>query len=85
MKDENSYSFWKNGFDKYGIDTDHCFINHDDYTIYPCNYGDTNTRPASSYPVQRLSLGFQYFDTDLNKSIYFKGNNTWVDSTGTKV
>ena len=82
MKDENSYSFWKNGFDKYGINTDYCFINHSGYIVYPCNYGTTNTRPSSTYPLKRLPLGFQYFDTTLNKVVYFKENNIWVDSMG---
>lgn len=41
--------------------------------------GTTSSRPVD------VSVGFQYFDTDLNKPIWSKGDNTWVDSTGATV
>lgn len=43
-------------------------------------YGTTQQRPATTY----INVGFQYFDTTLNKPIWWAGMN-WVDSTGTSV
>lgn len=43
------------------------------------NYGSTAERP--SQPVN----GLMYFDTTLNKPIWYKGSSTWVDATGTTV
>lgn len=48
--------------------------------------GTTVQRPSYVYPI-----GFEYFDTTLNKPVYAKevdyttGNVTWVDATGTTV
>ena len=42
--------------------------------------GSTADRPTTS-----LVVGQMYFDTTLNKPIWFKGSNTWVDATGTTV
>ena len=39
--------------------------------------GKTAERPKTS-----LVVGQMYFDTNLNKPIWYKGNNQWVDSTG---
>ena len=41
--------------------------------------GTTENRPTTN-----LFVGLQYFDTTLNKPIWYKGNG-WVDSTGTSV
>lgn len=41
------------------------------------NYGNTANRPAAP------NIGFMYFDTTLNKVIFYKEYNTWVDATGT--
>jgi hypothetical protein len=51
---------------------------HSAYTSELVNSGDTASRPAT--PL----IGFSYFDTDLNKPIWFDGTN-WVDATGTTV
>ncbi|WP_262338484.1 hypothetical protein [Lactiplantibacillus plantarum] len=40
--------------------------------------GDTSARPTG------ISAGYQYFDTSLNKPIWYTGTN-WVDATGTTV
>nr|DAG11957.1 MAG TPA: distal tail protein [Bacteriophage sp.] len=40
--------------------------------------GDTVSRPTG------ISAGYQYFDTSLNKPIWYTGKN-WVDATGTTV
>lgn len=42
--------------------------------------GTTMYRPSTS-----VSIGTMYFDTTLNKPIWYKGSNTWVDATGTTV
>jgi len=42
--------------------------------------GTTVNRPTAS-----LVVGQMYYDTTLNKPIWFKGNSTWVDATGTTV
>lgn len=36
-------------------------------------------------PTSGLYVGMQYFDTTLNKPIWYKDNNVWVDATGTTV
>lgn len=41
--------------------------------------GSTAERPASP------AIGFQYFDTDLGKPIYYNASGVWVDSTGVAV
>lgn len=43
-------------------------------------YGTTQQRPTTTY----INVGFQYFDTTLNKPIWWAGMN-WVDSTGASV
>ena len=42
------------------------------------NIGDTTTRPTD------VSIGFQYFDTTLNKPIWWTGTK-WIDSAGSDV
>lgn len=42
--------------------------------------GDTASRPTTS-----LVVGQMYYDTTLNKPIWYKGSSTWVDATGTTV
>lgn len=52
-----------------------------DYLYIPIiNSGETSTRPT-----QGLVVGQMYFDTTLNKPIWYKGSNKWVDSTGAEV
>ncbi|MCP1250083.1 hypothetical protein [Gluconobacter oxydans] len=54
-------------------------------------YG-TNNKPfaindngaTSARPTTGISAGYQYFDTSLNKPVWYTGKN-WVDSTGTTV
>lgn len=41
--------------------------------------GATDERPVSG-----ILTGFQYFDTDLGKPIWWNGES-WVDATGTEV
>ena len=43
--------------------------------------GTTEERPSQYH----TPIGYQYFDTTINKPIYHKGNGIWVDSTGTTV
>ena len=38
----------------------------------------------SNRPINDVSIGFQYFDTTLNKPIWWTGSH-WVDATGTQV
>lgn len=40
--------------------------------------GNTSRRPQLS----ALYKGYQYFDTDLGKPIWYKGEGVWVDATG---
>lgn len=54
------------------------FINGVGYIIN--KFGTTANRPILSI----LDINFQYFDTTLNKSIWWNGTN-WVDATGTTV
>jgi len=46
--------------------------------IFEGHSGDTASRPAN------VQIGFDYFDIDLNKPIWWSGT-TWVDATGTTV
>ncbi|MDP4436613.1 collagen-like protein [Lactiplantibacillus plantarum] len=50
----------------------------DDSKVLHLSTGDTTARPTS------ISAGYQYFDTSLNKPIWYTGKN-WVDATGTTV
>ena len=43
--------------------------------------GPSTNRP----PSDDLQAGVPYFDTTLNKPIWHKGNNVWVDATGATV
>lgn len=45
----------------------------------PTNYGISLMRPTIA------EIGEMYFDTTLEKPIYYAGNGNWVDATGTKV
>ena len=45
---------------------------------YPINNGNSTERPTG------ISKGFQYYDTTLNKPIWWTGTK-WVDATGTEV
>ena len=40
---------------------------------------------SSSERPQNVEKGFQYFDTTLNKPLWSKGDNVWVDAIGTIV
>ena len=47
---------------------------------------NTNIGTTSQRPLQwHIPNGLQYFDTDLGKPIWHKGNGIWVDATGTTV
>ena len=48
-------------------------------TIVPLTSGSTANRPSVT------ELGTPYFDTTLNKPIWYNGSNQWVDATGTNV
>ncbi|WP_262340803.1 hypothetical protein [Lactiplantibacillus plantarum] len=50
----------------------------DDSKVLHLSTGDTASRPTG------ISAGYQYFDTSLNKPIWYTGKN-WVDATGTTV
>ncbi|WP_459520325.1 hypothetical protein [Lactiplantibacillus plantarum] len=50
----------------------------DDSKVLHLSTGDTASRPTG------ISPGYQYFDTSLNKPIWYTGKN-WVDATGTTV
>ncbi|AWI39527.1 hypothetical protein LpLQ80_02990 [Lactiplantibacillus plantarum] len=50
----------------------------DDSKVLHLSTGDTASRPTG------ISTGYQYFDTSLNKPIWYTGKN-WVDATGTTV
>lgn len=54
------------------------FTPADDSKVLHLSTGDTASRPTG------ISAGYQYFDTSLNKPIWYTGNN-WVDATGTTV
>lgn len=57
------------------------FCAYADYLSIPLILaGTTMYRPATS-----VSIGTMYFDTTLNKPIWYKGSNTWVDATGATV
>ncbi len=49
-----------------------------DSNVLHLSTGNTASRPTG------ISMGYQYFDTSLNKPIWYTGNN-WVDATGTTV
>ncbi|MBO2718973.1 type I pullulanase [Lactiplantibacillus plantarum] len=49
----------------------------DDSKVLHLSTGDTSARPTG------ISAGYQYFDTSLNKPIWYTGNN-WVGVTGDK-
>ena len=47
---------------------------------------NTNIGATSQRPLQwHIPNGLQYFDTDLGKPIWHKGNGVWIDATGTTV
>ncbi|MEK1445478.1 hypothetical protein HC014_08015 [Limosilactobacillus fermentum] len=48
----------------------------DDSKVLHLSTGDAASRPTG------ISAGYQYFDTSLNKPIWYTGKN-WVDATGT--
>ncbi|MCG0942909.1 putative Prophage Lp2 protein 53 [Lactiplantibacillus plantarum] len=50
----------------------------DDSKVLHLSTGDTASRPTG------ISTGYQYFDTSLNKPIWYTGKN-WVDVTGATV
>ena len=45
------------------------------------NVGATSQRPSQYH----TPIGLQYYDTNLEKPIWHKGNGIWIDSTGTTV
>ena len=45
------------------------------------HYGNTAGRPVGDF----LTAGFVYFDTTLNKPIFYKRAGVWVDATGSQV
>lgn len=45
------------------------------------HYGNTASRPVGDF----LTAGFVYFDTTLNKPIFYKSAGVWVDATGSQV
>lgn len=55
------------------------FVDYDGYTPGP-GFGTTTNRPT----LTANDVGYRYFDTDLNKPIWFNGTG-WVDATGTTV
>ena len=47
---------------------------------------NTNIGTTSQRPLQwHTPTGLQYYDTDLGKPIWYKGNGVWIDATGTTV
>ena len=50
-------------------------------SIFYTTLGNTNSRPNIN---NNKLIGFQYFDTDIKKPIYWNGTK-WVDATGTEV
>ena len=46
---------------------------------------DKNSGTTENRPTINLYIGQEYFDTTINKPIWYKGNNEWVDATGTLV
>lgn len=52
-----------------------------DFVMIPIiSSGKTFQRPTTS-----LTVGQMYYDTNLNKPIWYKGSSKWVDATGTEV
>lgn len=54
------------------------------YTIQYNFSGNTASRPTSKLTNNWQTIGLMYFDTTLNKPIWWNGTN-WVDATGTTV
>ena len=46
-------------------------------------YGATAERPLLSRAF--VPIGYRFYDTTLNKSIFVSATRTWVDATGTNV
>ena len=46
---------------------------------------DKNNGTTEDRPTINLYIGQEYFDTTINKPIWYKGNNEWVDAAGTPV
>ena len=47
---------------------------------------NTNVGTTSQRPLQwHTPIGLQYYDTDLEKPIWHKGNGVWIDATGATV
>ncbi|NLS61431.1 collagen-like protein [Lactiplantibacillus plantarum] len=61
-----------------GTDDTGWVVNADDSKVLHLSTGNTASRPTG------ISTGYQYFDTSLNKPIWYTGKS-WVDSTGTNV
>ena len=47
--------------------------------VYPNN--NKHVRKTDERPVSGILIGFQYFDTDLGKPIWWNGES-WVDANG---
>lgn len=57
------------------------FWRYADYLYIPfIHAGYTNERPSAN-----LVIGQMFYDRTLNKPIWYKGSNVWVDATGTTV
>lgn len=57
-----------------------------DKNVWVDTTGSSNNCIAtSSRPSDGIDDGYMIFDTTLNKPIWYKGNNVWVDATGTAV
>lgn len=48
------------------------------------NTGDNKFRGVTCNRPKNVKVGFMYFDTDLNKPIWY-GNAGWIDANGTSV
>ncbi len=59
-------------------------INDSGYTIQYNMSGTTASRPTSRLDNSWQTIGLMYFDTTLNKPIWWNGTN-WVDANGTTV
>ncbi len=49
------------------------------WTIINMDSGNTASRPVSLY---RENVGYEYFDTSLNKNIYYIGDGKWIENDG---
>lgn len=58
--------------------------NNAGYTLLYNASGTSTNRPTSRLTNDFQTIGFQYFDTTLNKPIWWNGT-AWVDATGTNV